>query len=110
MVNNSSRIEREKRAVKLMVALYCRHHHSHNGLCNDCAHLVSYAKQRLDKCPFGNSKSVCEQCKIHCYQPDMRRKIKQVMRYCGPRMLIYHPSIAISHLVAKIAGKKSAQA
>ncbi len=28
----------------------------------------------------------------------MRQKMRQVMRYAGPRMLFYHPLIALRHL------------
>ncbi len=31
----------------------------------------------------------------------MKEKIKTVMRFSGPRMLIYHPIMAIRHLIGK---------
>ena len=36
---------------------------------------------------------------VHCYQPQMREQIRQVMRYSGPRMLFHHPVMAIRHLI-----------
>jgi len=36
---------------------------------------------------------------VHCYAPEMREKIKEVMRYAGPRMLLSHPILAIAHLI-----------
>lgn len=29
----------------------------------------------------------------------MRDKIKQLMRYSGPRMLLYHPLMAVMHII-----------
>lgn len=38
-------------------------------------------------------------CKVHCYKPEVREQIRQVMRFSGPRMLLYHPVLAVWHLV-----------
>ena len=95
-----SKREREKRIVSEMIALYCRKKHgTKGGLCPDCAALNDYAKMRSDKCPFMENKTFCYNCKVHCYQPDMREKIRRVMRYSGPRMMKTHPILAIRHLV-----------
>ncbi len=40
-------------------------------------------------------KTFCANCKVHCYKPQMREQIRQVMRFSGPRMLLYHPVLAI---------------
>lgn len=91
--------EREKRMVGEMIALYCRKKHGHrDGLCPDCAALREYAMQRSDRCPFMEHKTFCSNCKVHCYRPDMRDKIREVMRFCGPRMLLYHPVAAVRHV------------
>ena len=60
--------------------------------------LWQYASSRLDKCTFGEQKPVCVKCPIHCYKPDMREKVRAVMKYSGPRMLWYHPYLACMHL------------
>ena len=92
--------EREKRVVSQMIALYCRKHHGgRGGLCVDCAALDAYARQRSDRCPFMEHKTFCSNCKVHCYRPDMRERIRQVMRFSGPRMILYHPVMAIRHVV-----------
>ena len=52
-----TRIDREKRTVGAMIALYCRANHSTNGeLCEECKELYDYAVARLDRCPFGADK------------------------------------------------------
>ncbi len=93
-----TRIEEEKRTVELMIRLYCRHHVGKDGLCRDCQEMLDYAWQRLDRCKFGEQKGTCKRCPVHCYRPDMRQCIAKVMRWAGPRMLIYHPMIAFRHL------------
>lgn len=99
-----NRIEREKRVVGKMVEIYCRQHH-HNpqgGLCEECRALLEYAHRRLDHCPKGESKTSCRKCRIHCYAPDRRERIREVMRYVGPRMILIHPLDAIRHLITEI--------
>ena len=59
-----------------------------------------------EKCPFMESKTFCSNCRVHCYCPDMRAKIRMVMRFSGPRMLFYHPVLAIRHLVESTKGKR----
>lgn len=93
-----NRIEREKRTVAQMVRIYCRHKEGNRLLCPDCEALIQYAVTRLSKCPFGDAKSTCRKCKVHCYRADMRERIKCVMRFAGPRMIIYNPIAAIRHI------------
>ena len=93
-----SRIEEEKRTVAQMIKLSCRLHEGNDTLGADCSALLEYAHRRLDRCKFGNGKSTCRKCTVHCYKPDMRQKMCAVMRFAGPRMLFYHPIDAIKHL------------
>ncbi len=106
-----ARIAREKKTVGLMIALWCRAKHDTRGkLCEECEALRRYAFQRLDRCPFGPKKTTCAQCPIHCYKPDMREKIRQVMRFAGPRMLWHHPVLALWHLWDEWRSKRAERA
>lgn len=92
--------EREKEVVSLMIALYChKKHGTKEGLCKECGELRAYARLRSDKCPFMATKTFCSNCRVHCYKPQMREKIREVMRFSGPRMLFYHPLMAIRHVI-----------
>ena len=95
---SKNRIDQEKRVVELMIRLYCRKKEKNVTLCPQCEELLRYAHARLDRCPFGEKKKACKQCSVHCYKPAMRELMKQVMRFYGPRMLIYAPWEAIRHL------------
>jgi len=94
-------IASEKRTVDYMVSLYCRKNHGNKVLCPDCEQLKKYALERLTKCPYGEDKTACKNCQTHCYNQKMREKIREVMRYSGPRMMIYYPIDFIKHLVKK---------
>ena len=101
-----TRREREKQLVFQMIALYCKKQHGGKSLCPDCAALDAYARHRSDRCPFMETKTFCVNCRVHCYKPDMREKIRAVMRFSGPRMIFYHPVAAIRHVVETKREKK----
>ncbi len=52
------------------------------------------------------TKTFCSSCKVHCYNREMANKIKEVMRYSGPRMLIYNPKAAVSHMIESLKNRK----
>lgn len=95
------RIARERETIIKMSLLYCHDvHGSPNGsLCPECQTLQDYALERLSKCPFQEKKSTCAKCTVHCYKPDMREKVRVMMRYAGPHMLLHHPILAVRHLL-----------
>lgn len=98
--------EREKELVSQMIALYCRKKHGGKTLCPECAALDSYARQRSDKCPFMETKTFCSNCRVHCYRPEMRQRIRAVMRFSGPRMIFHHPIPALRHAIETVKEKR----
>lgn len=107
MKNIQTKREREKQMVSQMIALCCRrNHHTKGALCPDCAAQNDYARQRSDRCPFMETKTFCSNCRVHCYKPEMREKIRAVMRFSGPWMILYHPVAAVRHVVETKREKK----
>lgn len=107
-------LEREKQTISSMLRIFCRDHHGRRPqLCNECQALSDYALGRLDHCPFGEAKTTCFQCPVHCYKPAMREEVKKVMRYAGPRMIYHHPWMALRHrwhgLWGRLIGKRPAK-
>ena len=111
MKNVQTKRDREKRMVSEMIALYCckQHGSPKGGLCPECEKLAAYASQRSDRCPFMETKTFCSNCRVHCYRPDMRDKIRSAMRFSGPRMMFHHPIAAIRHVVSTKAEKRRLQ-
>ena len=94
-------IQQEKDMFTKMIDLYCRKKHQHHELCEDCQDLKNYALKRLSLCRFGEEKTACSNCSVHCYKPKYRKKVKTVMRYSGPWMMLYHPVYSIKHIFNK---------
>ena len=107
---------RQEQDLKLLitfVGLFCRSRHRElrteslepalarlagkpQQLCPDCAGLVTYAAKRLRYCPL-EPKPTCKNCPVHCYRPDYRQQVREIMAWSGKRLilrgrldLIYH--------------------
>ncbi len=95
-----TRIGREKKTIKAMTRIFCRaNHRPRNEVCADCGELLEYSSERLDRCPYGESKPTCAKCPIHCYNSEMRQKVREVMRFSGPKMILRRPYLAMMHVV-----------
>ena len=116
----------EARMVSQMIALRCRGQHGSSAmarddahaprvrlglrtvtLCPACADLVAYATAHIETCPHMGTKTFCSACPTHCYRPAMREQIREVMRWSGPRMILYRPVAAIKHAVVTVRGKRA---
>ena len=98
----------EMATVKKMLEIYCRAHHGNNlSLCEECEALLDYARARVERCPHMETKTFCSACQTHCYAPKMREKIREAMRYSGPRMLIRHPLLVVRHALTGMQNKKA---
>ena len=104
--------QKEYKTVLLMIQIFCSHKHKTKAmklpetLCPECKQLAEYVHTRIEKCIFIETKSFCSFCKIHCYKPEMREKIRTVMRFSGIRMIFYHPPLAIKHAILTIKESK----
>jgi len=103
--------DRQQRTIAAMIKLYCRGQgHTDQPPCADCQEMLDYALLRLERCPFAPNKPTCDRCPIHCYAPAMRERVRAAMRYAGPRMLLHHPWMALTHLYDRLmSGRRIAQ-
>ena len=107
MPESKTRIARGHKTIEAMIHIFCHDQHgTADALCEECQELLDYARQRLDKCPFGEDKPTCSNCTIHCYKPEMRERVTAVMRYAGPRMMRHHPILAMHHLLDGLRKKE----
>ncbi len=94
-------IDIEKITVSKMIDLYCLNHHvidNNIELCDECLTLKSYSNKKLDLCIYKKDKPACKNCATHCYAPLQRERIREIMKFSGPRMLFTNPFLAITHL------------
>jgi hypothetical protein len=98
---------REARTVQHMIGIHCSGKHAAAKTpCEDCVALLEYACRRLEACPFGDNKPVCDRCPVPCFDPVEREQVKRVMRYSGPRMIFAHPLLTLQHMVDKAVRRR----
>jgi hypothetical protein len=102
----TGRLRREWRTMQAMVDIYCAGQgHAHApaaARCVECQGFLDYAGRRLEKCPYGPAKPTCAKCPIHCYKPQPRERAREIMRYAGPRMMLRHPWLSLTHVADKL--------
>jgi Nitrous oxide-stimulated promoter len=104
MDNLTTRQQKDMKILISFVSLFCRSRHSgvltapldpaltriagkEQLLCPECRELVGYAAKRLRFCPL-EPKPSCKRCHVHCYRPDYRVKVREVMAWSGKRLIL----------------------
>ncbi len=100
----------EDKIIEFMINLYCKKNcdkskNTNYDLCDDCNALLNYAKKRISLCRHKETKTFCANCETQCYSPKMKKQIREVMKFSGPRMLIYNPKLAIYHVICTLKHK-----
>lgn len=98
---------RDLKTLAKFVGLYCQHQHpgvlkrpvamKHLDvttlmgrpihLCPSCTRLVTHAMIKRTSCPL-DPKPQCKRCTSHCYHPAYRKKMKEVMRFSGMKLVL----------------------
>lgn len=108
-----SNSEQDLRTLEAMGRMYCKKYHpeaakDHAGLCPQCRETIDVTARRAQACPF-NHEGNCQDCSIKCQRGDAQDRIKAVMAYSAPRMLLAHPVMTFRYLKRKMNGKKAAK-
>lgn len=84
MKSADARKERDIQVLQKFIEVYCEKQHgaARRCLCDECSELLAYAADRLAKCPL-DPKPKCKACRVHCYDEQHRRRIKEVMKFSG---------------------------
>ena len=90
----TSRVEKDTKILEKFIQVYCDTKHKalekteENGinLCEECWDTLNYAVKRREVCPL-DPKPTCKNCEIHCYEPNMRQRIREIMRHSGMHMI-----------------------
>lgn len=95
------KLEHDKWVVRKMVEIYCYRHLHLSAIPPEYRELIDYCCHRLDNCKFGVRKRACRYCPVHCYGAKEREEIRKIMRWSGPRMLLYSPKDVLLHLLGR---------
>ncbi len=106
---SQEKAEKKIKLVTKMIGMYCKKHHVQEmkgQLCDDCGALLDYTSTRTRKCRNLENGTFCAHCTTPCYAPDKRGKMRQVMKFSGPRLIFYHPVWVMKHILEDRRNKR----
>ena len=66
---------------------YCSREGVAKTICLECAELLEHGMKKRAACPL-DPKPTCKSCHVHCYTPEQRQKVREIMAYSGRRMIL----------------------
>lgn len=107
--------QKEQYVVEEMIRLYCRKNHgkeghASGGMCPECQKLADYAKRGARNVPSWNRKHSAQTAKYTATSRKCGKRSAPLCGFRGPRMLLYHPILAIWHLICSMREKRKAKA
>lgn len=102
METMSRQQKKDIRLIGKFVEVYCAGRHGSSGrstfqlpaglgqrrLCSECGQFLAYAMAKRIKCPLEAEKPSCKACRIHCYAPAQRERVREIMAYSGRKLLL----------------------
>ena len=102
----STQSEKDLRTLRAIGCMYCKAHHASSvkgphGLCEECTATVAFTHERTKNCPYGHAHN-CQDCTTKCNRGQQQQRVKAMMRYAAPRMLLRHPLMTMDYLSKKL--------
>ena len=90
----ASKVDDDIKVLREFIQIYCDTKHkdrpktreNNTNLCSECHDTLSYSSVRREYCPL-DPKPTCKNCEIHCYRPEYRQRIKEIMRHSGMTLI-----------------------
>ena len=97
-------IPKEKENIKKTFAVYCNSKHgtSDGKLCPNCTGLLATVMLKMDKCPYGITKPICDRCDRACFGAKQTQEFLRIMDTSQKRMLFSHPIMTFKHKLASM--------
>ena len=91
----ASKVDEDIKILTEFIQIYCDNKHrerpkiNDNGtnICAECQNTLSYSSKMREYCSL-DPKPICKKCTIHCYKPEYRQRIKEIMRHSGMSLIM----------------------
>ena len=92
-------ISKEKENIRKTFGVYCHKRHEHKGdkLCTKCTALLATVLTKIDRCPYGITKPICERCDTPCFGARQTVEFREIMNSSVGGMFFRHPIMTIRH-------------
>lgn len=97
-------VPKEKENIRKTFGLYCNANHgtTDNKLCPKCTALLTTAMLKIQRCPYGISKPICDACETPCFGEVPTKEFRNIMKSAQKKMFLSHPLMAVRHKLAGI--------
>ena len=92
-------IPKEKANIRKTFGVYCHKHHDTSGdkLCPQCTALLATVMTKMNRCPYGITKPVCDRCDRPCFGAKQTRDFMEIMSSSQGSMFLRHPVMTVKH-------------
>lgn len=93
-------IPKEKETIRKMFGTYCQNHHnppSGKKLCPKCTALLATVMLKMNRCPYGITKPICDKCEIQCFGTTQTKEFMEIMKGARTKMFFKHPIMSLKH-------------
>ena len=97
-------IPKEKENIKKTFRVYCHKEHGTSGdkLCPKCTALLATIMTKMNRCPYGITKPICDRCERPCFSKSQTVEFRKIMSSTQKSMLLRHPIMTIKHKLASV--------
>ena len=98
-------IPQEKTNIKKTFGLYCHKHHNTSGdkLCPKCTALLATVMTKINRCPYGITKPICDRCERQCFGKAQNTEFMKIMTSSSKGMFLKHPMMTMKHKMASLS-------
>jgi hypothetical protein len=106
-VKRQREVQRDLKVVARFIEVYCHHQHGEANkgpvhlktfdvlticgkelsLCTECGKLLAHAFVKRSNCPF-DPKPMCKKCPDHCYATNYAKRMREVMKFSGRKLVL----------------------
>ncbi len=103
-VEIKNNIPKEKADIRKRFGIYCHSHHgtSGNKLCPMGTALLATVMTKMDRCPYGITKPICDRCERPCFGAKQTQEFLKIMDSTSKRMFLRHPMMSVKHKLASM--------
>lgn len=97
-------IPKEKENIRKTFGIYCGKRHDKHGdkLCPRCTALLATVFTKIDRCPYGITKPICDRCDRPCFGAKATQEFLAIMQSTQRGMMLRHPVMTIKHKLASM--------
>ena len=97
-------VPKEKENIRKTFGVYCNANHgtTDNKLCPKCTALLTTVMLKIQRCPYGIAKPICDACETPCFGEVPTNEFRNIMKAGQKKMLLSHPLMTVKHKLASL--------